>query len=195
MARMREADVRAVLTERISANQLPGDGSRIVHELALCQAEARIDVAEVNGSLTGWEIKTAADTLTRLPKQQEVYSRIFDRVWLVADARHIDLALTFIPEWWGVMRINEVAGACRLTKVRASRLNRAVDLHSLVRLLWRTEALDELDALGLADDLRRAPRRVLWHTLAEAAPGRISRTRLQSRVRTRLKDREGWRAE
>ena len=32
----------------------------------------------------GWEIKTRQDTLSRLPRQEAVYSRVFDRVWLVA---------------------------------------------------------------------------------------------------------------
>lgn len=47
-------------------------------------------VLVVNGRLTGWEIKTAADSLVRLPHQQRAYSEVFDRVWLAADRRHIE---------------------------------------------------------------------------------------------------------
>jgi len=189
-----EATVRAAVEARAVVDAHDRD-TRIVHELALCQAEARVDVAAVNGRLVGWEIKTRADTLTRLPRQQDVYSRVFDRVWLVADDRHIEPALAMIPSWWGVMRIRDQAGACRLTLVRPSRLNRSVDVHSLVRLLWRAEALAELEALGLATGLGRSPRRVVWERLAYAVPKHISRARLQERVLERLIDRDGWRVD
>jgi hypothetical protein len=195
-AGMREADVRDALVERLRRQHVnEQQQTRIVHELSLCQAEARIDLAVVNCRLTGWEIKTAADTLGRLPLQQPVYSRVFDRVWLAADARHVDGALGLIPPWWGVVRVGERRGVCTLTQVRPSRLNPGVDLASLVRLLWRDEALAELKALGLAEGLERAPRRVLWQRLAEAVPRQASKAQVQRRVRERLRDREGWRAD
>ena len=178
----------------MSLDAHPGE-TLVVHELGLCQAEARVDLAAVNGLLVGWEIKTRADTLARLPRQQEVYSRVFDRVWLVADERHIEPALAMIPLWWGVMRVREKADACCLTVVRRSRINREVDPFSLVRLLWRAEALEELEALGLAEGLGRVPRRVLWERLASAVPKKTSRAMLQQRVRVRLKTREGWRVD
>ena len=195
MGPMNEATVRAAVEAHIMAREAEHGHTRIVHELALCQAEARIDLADVNGHLVGWEIKTRADTLARLPRQQEVYSRVFDRVWLVADGRHIENALTLIPEWWGVMRIAGDDDGCRLETLRPSRLNRHIDIHSLVRLLWREEALAELQSLGLAAHLERAPRRALWANLADAVPRCVSREELQRRVRTRLKDREGWRVD
>lgn len=191
-AGVREAEVSAVLQRRLREN-IGYAGSRIIPELNLCQSKARIDLAAVNSRLLGWEIKTAADTLDRLPGQQEVYSRIFDRLWLVADPRHLERGIDLIPDWWGVLAISERRGQCRLIEVRRSRINRDVDLKSLVRMLWREEVLLELEALSLASGLQRAPRRELWETLANAAPKHISPTRLRHRVRIRLKDRQGWR--
>lgn len=189
---MREAEVRAALAGRL-AREHHDEGTRLIHELDLCQAEARIDLAVVNGSMTGWEIKTASDTLVRLPRQQEVYSRVFDRVWLAAAPRHVDRALEQVPAWWGVTEVVDGADGYRFRVVRPSRRNWDVDLHALVRLLWRAEALEELAALGLADGLERAPRRVLWAALADAAPRQVSRTDLRGRVRWRLRTRRGWR--
>jgi hypothetical protein len=194
---------RAPLAERVVRAELAAyverdcDGPfRIIHEFDLCQAEARIDVAAINGRLCGWEIKTAADTLARLPRQQEVYSRVFDRVWLVADARHLDRARALIPDWWGVIRIDPVGDdGCALRLVRRSRLNREIQPESVVRLLWRPEVMAELDDLGLAGGLERAARPVLWTALAAAVPRRISRAELQRRVRRRLMAREDWRSE
>lgn len=178
----------AALTER------HGPDTLILPELGLCQAEARIDLATVNGHLTGWEIKTAADTLVRLPRQESVYSRVFDRMWLAADAKHVGAALELIPAWWGVCEVVPTGAGIRFRKVRDARINRSVDLHAIVRLLWRDEVLEELDSLGLAQGHARSPKRVLWDELAGAAPKYVSRTHLRRRVRERLKTRRGWRS-
>jgi hypothetical protein len=190
---VREAEVSAAL-QALVRSKADHPGSRIMPELSLCQSEARIDLAVANSRLLGWEIKTAADTLDRLPGQQEVYSRIFDRLWLVADTRHIDRGLGLIPDWWGVMTITQRGGQCHLNEVRRSRINPGVHLGSLVRLLWREEVLQELESLNLAEGLNRSPRRELWHALAAAAPRHISAPRLRDRVRIRLKERQGWRS-
>lgn len=186
--------MRAALASKLTAGHDLG-GSRIIHELDLCQAAARVDIAVVNGSMTGWEIKTASDTLTRLPRQRDVYSRVFDRVWLAAAPRHVEPALALIPDWWGVVEIRGESDTYRFRTVRRSKRNPAVDLHSVVRLLWRQETLEELQAIGLGDGMQRAPRRVLWEALAQAAPRRVSKTLLKERVRWRLKTRAGWRSD
>lgn len=193
MRGMREADVRAAITKRVA--QAPGP-TRIVDELSLCQSEARIDLAVLQPQrLVGWEIKTGADRLDRLAEQEQVYSRVFDHVWLAADVKHLAQALDLVPAWWGVMRISGQAGACRLVQIRPARVNRSVDLRSLVCLLWRDETLAELNSLDLASRGDRAPRRDLWERLASAAPCYISRTELRRRVRHRLMARTDWRVD
>lgn len=194
MGCVNEADIRTAIAERAVT---PSTLARrlVVSELAVCQAEARVDVAVVDArGLVGWEIKSEADSLDRLPRQQAVYGRVFDRMWLAADARHIRRALDVIPDWWGVVRVEDHDGSCRLTQVRASRLNRDVDLHALVELLWREEVLTELDQLGLSAGRTRAPRRELWRALADASPKFISPAKLRSRVRGRIMARRDWRA-
>lgn len=192
---VREAEVRAAVTRAIEREHADGPSTRVIHELDLCQAAARIDLAVVNGRMIGWEIKSQADTLARLPRQQAVYSKIFDRVWLAVAPRHLPAALEQVPPWWGVVVAEGSPGECMLRTVRHSRLNRQVDLHSLVRLLWRAEALEELDRLGLAEGMRRAPRRVLWEVLAGAVPRDISAAQLRRVVRERLRTRSGWRSD
>ena len=193
-AMVRESQVRDALVARIHRTHAHDPATHIVHELGLCQAEARVDLAVINGRFTGWEIKTDADTLGRLPAQAQVYSRVFDRVWLAADVSHINAALPLIPPWWGVLGVSERRGACQLSLVRPSRLNPSVDLSALVRLLWRAEVLAELTALGLAYGMDRKPRTVLWDALAAASPARISAPQLRGRVRTQLTARDNWRA-
>ncbi|MDP9410362.1 MAG: sce7726 family protein [Actinomycetota bacterium] len=192
---MREAEVRAALARQIAREHADDPRTRVVHELNLSQAAARIDLAVVNGQMIGWEIKSQADNLSRLPRQQEVYSRIFDRVWLALASRHLEAAINQVPPWWGIVVADGSSGECELRVVRRSRLNRKVDPASIVRLLWRQEVLDELDKLGLAEGLHRAPRRQLWNELAGAVPRRISGTQLRAIVRERLRHRPGWRSD
>ena len=194
-AGVQELAVRSAIAARVARDDPHAAETRIVYELGLCQAEARIDVATINGQLIGWEIKTRSDRLTRLPRQEAVYSRVFDRMWLVAAERHIERAIGIIPHWWGVLQIDSQSDDCGLRLVRRARLNENVDPYSLVRLLWREEALEELARLGLSTGHRRAPRRVLWKLLADAAPELISAAYLRARVRERLKHRDGWRAD
>jgi hypothetical protein len=194
-APVHERHVRAAVVARLAAEEARHGPTLVVHELALCQAEARVDVAAVNGRLVGFEIKTSLDTLSRLARQEAVYSRVFDRVWLVADRRHLESATVQIPDWWGILEIKAHGDDCHLRVVRGSRLNGAVDVGSLVRLLWRDEVLAELSALGLSTGLERAPRRVLWAALADAVPSRLSRPQLQRRVREVLKSRQDWRSD
>lgn len=186
--------MRAAVARRVALEHRDLPDTLVVHELGLAIAGVRIDLAVVNGRLTGWEIKTAADSLARLPHQQHAYSQVFDRVWLAADRRHVEPALAMVPAWWGVVRADRTDAGCALRVVRPSRLNKDVDLLALVRLLWRDEVVEELSALGAEGALLRAPRDVLWQALAASVPARLSRSALQSRVRLRLRCRAGWRS-
>jgi hypothetical protein len=168
----------------------------MIPELALFQARARIDLAVINGRLTGWEIKTDVDSLSRLPHQASIYNRIFDEIWLAAAERHLSKAETLVPAWWGISVITTSAdGFCCLSTARQSCLNPQVDLDVLVRLLWRHETLEELESLGIGGSLKRAPRTVLWQAFAEAVPSHISKRSLQERIRLRLMERPGWRGD
>lgn len=65
--------------------------------------------------LVGIEIKSALDTLRRLPHQIEAYSRIFDRVILVAATRHQETVRQYrLPN----LEIWEIEKSGALTRVR-----------------------------------------------------------------------------
>ena len=59
---LRDKDIRIALIEEIN-NLNIGNNYRIVEELSVCDGEARVDVALINGKLCGYEIKSDRDTL------------------------------------------------------------------------------------------------------------------------------------
>lgn len=178
----RDAEVRDLLKRHLAADHA-GVPTVLLDELGLCQGNVRVDVAAVNGELSGFEIKSPADRLTRWPKQCRVYSKVVDRAWLVAPEK--TLAAADAPEWWGLVVIVQTATQLGLRVVRDAQPNPKVDGYSLARLLWRDEAIHILDEHGLARGFRTKPRRVLWRRLANEVP----LDNLRRAVRTALKVR------
>jgi hypothetical protein len=147
----------------------------------------------VNGSLKGFEIKSDRDTLKRLGRQSEIYSKVFDTITLVTSECHLTPALDLIPAWWGIeiAFMDGADEAPRLETWRAELENADVQSEDLVQLLWRDEVLDLLTSRSVPIELKRKPRRFLWQALA----GSMSILELKDAVRGHLKRRSSWRAD
>src|SRR6266849_8615145 len=99
---MNDAQIR-IATKQALFVQHRGDAETVIFdELGVQHGVARIDLAVVNGELHGFELKSDRDTLARLPEQVESYGRVFDRVTLVVEERHLRRAVEMVPEWWGI---------------------------------------------------------------------------------------------
>ncbi|WP_300554835.1 sce7726 family protein, partial [Desulfovibrio sp.] len=85
---MRDQEIRAALHET-ELKKFYENGDLILDELGVCSGASRVDVAVINGALHGYEIKSDQDTLDRLPQQILSYSRVLDRVTLVACDNHL----------------------------------------------------------------------------------------------------------
>lgn len=157
----------------------------IIDELGICQGSARVDVAVVNEILHGYEIKSDADSLRRLPLQAETYSRVFDRMTLVVGSRHFTQARKIIPCWWGLVKVSKRSGQLVFRAVRRGRQNRTRSARALAELLWRDQALELLEARGASKGVRTKGRNEIWD--------RVSKTydleEIASEVRARLKER------
>jgi len=189
---MRDSDIRIGLHRELErAHRHYASETLFIDELGLCQGNARIDLAVVNGSLSGYEIKSERDTLQRLPHQVEVYSRALDNVTIVASESHIDKTIGLIPEWWGVIATVPDDGEIAFRLVRQQQINPGVDPYSVAQLLWRSEVVMILDDLGIKKGVAGRSRRVLWQTLTDTLPI----DELRDCVRRTLKVRERWRVD
>jgi hypothetical protein len=154
-----ETDIKQSLAAEMSASAFTP--AEAIYEFWVPRSNERADVALVGSNIDGFEIKTARDSLRRLPRQVDAYTRVFDRCHAVLAHRHIDAALEILPAWWGVLVVDE--GLTFMT-LRPAQPNLAVDSETLVRLLWRDEAFAALCELEPPPD-RRAGRYRLWEML------------------------------
>lgn len=186
---MRDRDVRAALHARLLREHSADlDSTLVVDELGLC-GEVRVDVAVVNACLSGFELKSASDTLRRLPRQAQFYSQVLDYCTLVVAENHLDDALTMVPIWWGCVVVRPTKSGVRLEEVAQPRSNEQIDAYSLAQLLWRDEALAALQDFDAVKGCRSKSRKVIWERLAEVA----DLESLRATVRTSLKARQRWR--
>jgi hypothetical protein len=94
---MRDSELRAAVKRRLEVDHAADPHTRIVEEMGIWSASVRVDIAVINGEMTGIELKSDRDTLGRLPFQAELYSRVFDKVELVVGGRHVSKAIPNVP--------------------------------------------------------------------------------------------------
>src|SRR5688500_16736297 len=177
----RDRDVRHLLKRHLAQSHV--SGTVILDELGLCQGDVRVDVAAVNGELSGFEIKSPADSLARWPKQRRVYSKVVDRAWLVAPEKTLEAAKA--PGWWGLIRIVETPHQLGLRVIRDATANPKPDPYSIACLLWRDEAIAALEEVGRDRGIRSKRRAVVWERLVDE----LTLDELRRAVRAALKIR------
>ncbi|MFL6284544.1 MAG: sce7726 family protein [Pyrinomonadaceae bacterium] len=185
-----EREIRDALWRRL-ATEYGGTGACVLDELGLCGGSALVEVAVIaEDHVSGYEIKSERDSLSRLAEQARVYNRALHRVTIVAATRHLAGVLRLVPGWWGVVEaLSDGGGGCALVERRGWRENPGLCLYSLSQLLWREEALHLLTRRGLDRGVRSKGRREVWRRLAENVPaGELSRA-----VCRQLKSRADWR--
>jgi hypothetical protein len=185
---MRDRDVRAAMLERLKLECDGDHNTRIVEEMGIWSGSVRIDLAVINGELSGYELKSDRDTLERLPTQAQLYSRVFDRVCLVVGSKHAKKARRIVPRWWGVIVATDSKNGVSLELARESDTNRTPDPILIARLLWREEALAILDDRNLATGWRSKSAALIHERLSSVLPLAV----LSDCVRTALKKRDGW---
>ena len=188
MGPVTESELREFVIRTLTPTSMAGP-EKVVEEFVVGD-QGRIDIAVISDRLTGFELKSDLDTLTRLPRQMHVYSQVFDFCTLVVTQRHLEPARQMLDPAWGlavVRRNSDMELTYR--PVRKARPAKSIDKFSLASLLWRDETLRALDALSLASGLRSQARDVLWARLAEVT----THAELRAIVTQALTARQGWR--
>ncbi|WP_201774866.1 sce7726 family protein [Pseudomonas sp. FeS53a] len=191
-SKTRDRDVRRALLSKVIAEHVNDPSTLVIEELGLEHGSCRVDITVVNGAIHGYEIKSDADTLERLPFQVETYSRSLDKATLVVAERHLGKAELIIPEWWGIKTVTVGSrGAVNISTVRPVSYNPNISPFHVAHLLWRPEVEEILLSKGLPPKALRVNKAGLYGLLVE----NTKVTELRSLIRERLKLREGWRSQ
>lgn len=172
----------------VATAQADGHGVGLVEEFTIPPGGSRADIVVIGEHLVGYEIKSAADSLRRLPAQVASFGRVFDYCWLVAATRHVEPALDHLPEWWGVMEVEHDPGLTRLVTRRPPSSSPTVELEALVRLLWRDEVAAAIRCHDQEPEVRRG-RSAMWAQLLACGTD----ASIRAAVRDALRARRSWR--
>jgi hypothetical protein len=146
---MKDPCIRELLRTTELKHYIDDNDSKIVEELSLPVAKARIDIAVINGSLHGYEIKSASDTLQRLPAQIEAYTKVFDYLSIVTEEKYGQKILDFVPDWIGVLICNEKNGVKSINELRKPIKIESRESIYIAKLLWREELMECLEELKI----------------------------------------------
>ncbi|WP_460462903.1 sce7726 family protein [Arthrobacter pigmenti] len=167
----------------------PDDGGTLIVDEFSIDGLDRVDVATINGSLTGYELKSASDSLSRLKRQVPSYSRVMDYLFLVTTHSHLTQARDMIPSWWGIITAKTTPDTILLRQSRQARPNPRIDASAVACLLWRDEALAILTSRGLDARYRTKSRQELCERLAN----HLTLPQLRQEVSYQIRERRGWR--
>lgn len=184
---LKDNDIRITLIDELNRINSQHD-YRIIEELAVCDGEARVDVAVANGKLCGYEIKSDADTLERLALQQKCYDKTFDMVFIVVGEKFRDRIEEYVPNYWGIYIVSEFDGRCKIKKKRTAKVNKNIEATSLLELLWKEEVATLLRKAGIKG-ISGKNRRLL----RQMAIDNFTLRQIRDYTRETIKSRENWR--
>lgn len=112
------------------------------------------DLASFNGESIGFEIKTELDTPSRLSKQMEVYSQVFNQVYLIIPSESIELYKPFFQEGYGVITYSKALRSFRT--IQRSKLKEAPNPRTLMDILLTKEYRQIVEAYYGKDILEKS---------------------------------------
>ena len=140
-----DRDIREPLFDFLEARY---DKVRVIEEKQMGRSRADI-VMVLPDALVGVEIKSDADTYARLARQVEDYDRFFDANYVVAGTSHAMHIEEHVPEWWGIITVEEIDGEADFYVLRFAKPNPRLNRKKKLSLLWRPELAHIQEINGL----------------------------------------------
>lgn len=188
----KDYEIREALHRKVLRSSHRCSSTIIVDELGLAHGKTRIDIAVLNGHLHGYEIKSAKDTLGRLPDQLAHYRKSLQKLTIVVAPNHMEGVLSIAPEWSGLVLAQKgPRGGIKFNTVRKAAINPEVDGVALAHLLWRKEAIELLAKFGVSEKEMNKPRKQLYEIIANET----SAAELVSWIKEKFMARETWRVD
>ena len=137
---MNDKQIRNILISFLKANY---SEMRIYQEKAI--GGSTCDLMMVTKCLTGFEIKSDVDNYQRLASQVSCYDRFFDYNYIVVGTKHAVSAMNKVPEYWGVIVIEDD----NVSVKRKAAHNSKRTLANQLSILWKLELKNLLNYFNL----------------------------------------------
>lgn len=182
--------IRTALHKQYLRKEKSRSDTLVIDELGLAHSRSRIDVAVINGSIHGYEIKSEKDSLDRLANQIKIYRKALQKLTIVTAPRHIDEVSAYVPVWCGLIEVKiGPRGGIQFQPVRCAADNPEIDPVVLAHLLWRNEVIDLLSKIGCSPRDLRMPRKYLYEMLCNL----YSPQQITASIRYFMGRRQAWR--
>ena len=153
---------------------------RIIEEKRM--GRSRADVVMVTpSSVVGIEIKSDADTYARLKRQVKDYNQYFDYNYVAAGSSHAMHIEEHVPDWWGIITVEQADGAADFYVLRKPRENPKVDAKKKLSLLWRPE-LAHIQELNHKPKYRQKRKQLVNEKILLSVPQDILREQISQEL-------------
>ena len=131
---------------------------------------SRADVVMVRANMIcGVEIKSDADSYVRLAGQVADYDEFFDRNYLVVGSSHAMSAAEHVPEYWGLISVEEDGDRADFYVIREASDNPNTDIKKKLGFLWRPELAD-IQAMNEMPKYAQFSKKAVIDKIAEKVP-------------------------
>ena len=144
---LKDKDIREPLFEFLEESY---GKTRIIEEKMMGRSRADV-IMIITDALVGIEIKSDADTYTRLEGQIKDYDKYFDYNIVVVGSSHAMHVEEHVPDYWGIITVDEVDEKPDFYFLRKPEYNKKVKLNRKLELLWRPELGILLQRLGMPE--------------------------------------------
>lgn len=96
---------------------------------------SRLDIGRINGSSFVYEIKTELDSLNKLEKQLNDYSKVFEYINIVIHPKHLKKSKEMIPEYCGIKTYDIIDKRCKFTNIAEAKKNPLISASKQIQTL------------------------------------------------------------
>ncbi len=144
---------------------------RLLEEQVMGRSRADA-VMVVLDALYGIEIKSDADTYARLGRQVEDYDLYYDYNIIVAGTSHAVHIKEHVPEWWGIITVEQEGADVDFYFLRRPQKNPKMDWGHKIEILWRPE-LAHIQELNGMYAYKNKSKRFVADKIVETVPAEI----------------------
>lgn len=153
---------------------------RLLEEQVMGKSRADV-VMVVPDALYGIEIKSDADTYARLQRQVDDYDLYYDYNIIVAGTSHATHIKEHVPEWWGIITVEQEGEKVDFYFLRRPQKNPKMDWGHKIEILWRPE-LSHIQEQNRMYAYKQKSKRFVADKIVETVPEEILKTQLSQEL-------------